>query len=336
VIYPHSTMRTVVALIALAAIALVAVEARALTNNDYQSMFSAFVKKYNKEYSHDEFFSRFAIFKNNYDYIRIHNAKNSTYTMAINEFADMTFTEFHKQMTGLKPVDRSYLRGLNTMKVEENFQATPVDWRQKNAVTPIKNQQQCGSCWAFSTTGSVEGAHAIASGNLVSLSEQQLVDCSGAQGNQGCNGGLMDQAFQYIITNGGICSESAYPYTASQGTCQSTCSKVATISSYVDVPASNEAALLQALAKGPVSVAIEADQQSFQFYAGGIFSDPGCGTQLDHGVLAVGYGVDASTNTPYWIVKNSWGTSWGESGYIRMIYGKNECGISQMASYPVV
>jgi len=330
-------MRVILAVLVAVALSACVVESRILSNNDYQSMFSAFVKKYNKEYTHDEFFNRFAIFKNNYDFIRIHNAKNSTYTLAINEFADMTFAEFHKQMTGLKPVDRTYLRGLNTMEVDPHFKApSAIDWRQKNAVTPVKNQQQCGSCWAFSTTGSVEGAHAISSGNLVSLSEQQLVDCSGPQGNQGCNGGLMDQAFQYIISNKGICSENDYPYTASQGTCQTSCQSKATISSYVDVPASNEAALLQALAKGPVSVAIEADQQSFQFYSGGIFSDPGCGTQLDHGVLAVGYGVDASTNTPYWIVKNSWGSSWGESGYIRMIYGQNECGISQMASQPVV
>jgi C1A family cysteine protease len=328
-------MRVAICLLVAVTVALCTVEAKSLSNNDYQSMFSAFVKKYNKEYSHDEFFSRFAIFKNNYDYIRIHNAKNSTFTMAVNEFADMTFREFHSTMTGLKPVDRSYLRTLNQMEVSDNIKLSPVDWRSQNAVTPIKNQQQCGSCWAFSTTGSVEGAHAIATGNLVSLSEQQLVDCSGPQGNQGCNGGLMDQAFQYIITNGGIGSEAAYPYTASQGTCQKATS-VATISSYVDVPANNENALFQALSKGPVSVAIEADQQSFQFYSGGIYADPGCGTQLDHGVLLVGFNTDAASGTPYWIVKNSWGTSWGESGYIRMKEGVNECGISQMASQPVV
>lgn len=260
---------------------------------------------------------------------------NATWSMSVNEFADMTFREFHSRMTGLKPVDRGYLRGLNTMEVDTEFTApTSVDWRQKNAVTPVKNQQQCGSCWAFSTTGSTEGVTAIATGNLVSLSEQQLVDCSAAQGNQGCNGGLMDQGFQYIITNGGICSEQSYPYTAVQGTCQTTCESVAKISSFTDVPANNEQALLQAVSKNPVSVAIEADQEAFQFYSGGVFN-AACGTQLDHGVLVVGYGHDSTSNLDFWIVKNSWGNTWGEQGYIRIVRGQNECGITQMASYPV-
>jgi len=146
----------------------------------------------------------------------------------------------------------------------------------------------------------------------------------------------MDQAFQYIISNKGITSESSYPYTAEQGTCQTSVESVATISSYTDVPALNENALLQAVAQQPVSVAIEADTEAFQFYSGGVFNNAGCGTQLDHGVLAVGYGHDSSSNLNYWIVKNSWGSSWGENGYIRLVRGQNECGINQMASYPVV
>jgi len=170
-----------------------------------------------------------------------------------------------------------------------------------------------------------------------SLSEQQLIDCSTAQGKQGCNGGLMDQAFQYIISNGGITTEASYPYTATgPNTCQTNVTVAATISSFVDVTAGSETALLSAVNLGPVSIAIEADQQCFQFYSGGILSDPSCGMQLDHGVLVVGYGTDAATSTPYWIVKNSWGASWGESGYIRLIRGKNECGVAQEASYPVV
>jgi len=256
--------------------------------------------------------------------------------MAVNEFADMTFTEFHSKMTGYNHIDNSVMRSKNGPHKNLKSVAASVDWRAKGAVTPVKNQQQCGSCWAFSTTGSVEGAHAIKTGSLVSLSEQQLVDCSAAQGNQGCNGGLMDQGFQYIISNKGITTEAAYPYTAQDGQCNTNTTTAATVSSFVDVAANSEAALLQAVNLGPVSVAIEADQQCFQFYSSGILSDPSCGTQLDHGVLAVGYGTDATTGQDFWIVKNSWGASWGESGYIRLIRGQNECGIAAAASYPVV
>jgi C1A family cysteine protease len=145
----------------------------------------------------------------------------------------------------------------------------------------------------------------------------------------------MDQAFQYIISNNGITSEAQYPYTAQDGTCNTNVTLVATISSFVDVTPGSETALLSAVNIGPVSVAIEADQECFQFYSGGILSDPTCGLNLDHGVLVVGYGTDSTTNTPYWIVKNSWGASWGESGYVRLIRNKNECGIAQEPSYPL-
>jgi len=326
----------IVAVVAVACFALVEAKTHALEEKDYQNFFTAFVKKYNKKYTHDEFFPRYNIFKANYNKIRHHNMGKHTYSMAVNEFADMTFAEFHSKMTGYKRIDRSYLRSKNTPHKKVTAPAPSVDWRTKNAVTAVKNQQQCGSCWAFSTTGSTEGAHAIKTGKLVSLSEQQLVDCSQAQGNQGCNGGLMDQAFQYIISNGGITSEAAYPYTAQDGTCNTNVTSVATLSSFVDVTAGDENALLQAVNIGPVSIAIEADQECFQFYSSGILSDPSCGMQLDHGVLVVGYGTDSTTNTPYWIVKNSWGASWGEQGYVQLIRGKNECGVAQEASYPVV
>jgi hypothetical protein len=212
--------------------------------------------------------------------------------------------------------------------------AADVDWVAKGAVTPVKNQQQCGSCWAFSTTGSVEGAYFIAKGNLKSLSEEELVECD-HNGDNGCKGGLMDNAFQWIKENGGLCSEGDYKYTSGTGvtgTCKKTCSSVVTLSGHQDVPSKDEDALKAAVAKQPVSVAIEADQSVFQLYKGGVLENISCGTKLDHGVLIVGYGTDGGKD--YWKVKNSWGPSWGEEGYIRLARGKNMCGIALQPSYP--
>jgi len=301
-----------------------------------QDMFTSFMKQYSKAYSHDEFSGRYNQFKANIETIRLHNTgANASWTMGLNEFADLSFEEFKGKYFGYDHVEREYNRSKNYHKVGSNAAPTSIDWRTSNAVTPIKDQGQCGSCWAFSATGSMEGAWVLQGGHtLVSLSEQQLNDCSDAYGNAGCNGGLMDYAFEYVIANGGICAESAYPYKGVDATCVKTCENVVTISGYKDIPSGDETSLLNAVGSvGPVSVAIEADQIGFQFYSSGVFSSS-CGTNLDHGVLAVGYGTTGTQN--YWIVKNSWGTSWGETGYIRMIRDKNQCGISLAASYPTV
>jgi len=282
-----------------------------------------------KKYTHDNFFYRYTVFKNNLDFIVQHNKMNNTYTVGMNAFGDQTSEEFATR-NGLKHVENKYARSQNRFVAPKHAAPTSIDWRTKGAVTAVKDQGQCGSCWAFSTTGSTEGANFIKHAKLISLSEQQLMDCSDAQGNQGCNGGLMDQAFEYIISNNGIASEASYPYLGYDTTCNTQAKSVATVSSYKDCNSGDEASVLAAAALGPVSIAIEADQQSFQFYTSGIYNDPNCGQQLDHGVLIVGYAPQ------YVIVKNSWGASWGNAGYIWLARGLNPstCGFDLAASIP--
>jgi len=281
----------------------------------------------------DEHNKRFEIFEKNLNFIKSHDAEATGFTVGLNQFADLSGCEFKMMMNGM-----NITRVPKHFPVNHNIQPTAdiVDWRTKGAVTGVKNQGQCGSCWAFSTTGSLEGAHKIATGSLVSLSEQNLVDCSVPEGNMGCQGGLMDQAFQYVIKNRGIDTEASYPYQA-QGplTCRFKAPYVATkITGFRDVASGSETALQTAVNLTPVSVAIDASHSSFQFYNGGVYYEPACSSQnLDHGVLAVGYGNQGSSN--YWIVKNSWGTSWGMSGYIWMSKNRNNnCGIATAASYP--
>jgi len=232
--------------------------------------------------------------------------------------------------TGLLPI---HLKPVHHRKPHRPVAITKIDWTSHSppVVTPIKDQAQCGSCWAFSATGSMESAWALSGKKLVSLSEQQLVDCSTAQGDQGCNGGLMDNAFTYVIAQKGICSEDAYPYTATDGQCKdTTCTSVASITAFTDVAQGDEDALYKALVNQPVSVAVDAS--SWQSYSGGIMSD--CTfQQLDHGVLLVGADTD-ETAGDFWRVKNSWGTGWGEDGFIRVTKGTGQCGIANAASTP--
>ncbi|KAJ1704274.1 hypothetical protein LUZ63_004053 [Rhynchospora breviuscula] len=305
-------------------------------------LFEQWMEKHRKAYaSIEEKIRRFEVFKDNLFHIDETNKKVTSYWLGLNEFADLTHEEFKEMYLGLSGVEMQIERRKNREAsrfryADDDSVPKSVDWRKKGAVTPVKNQGQCGSCWAFSTVAAVEGINQIKTGNLTSLSEQELVDCD-TDGNNGCNGGLMDNAFRFIIDNGGLRTEEDYPYLMEEGTCDDKRdeSEVVTITGFEDVPENSEEALIKALAHQPVSVAIEASGRNFQFYSGGVFNGP-CKTRLDHGVTAVGYG--STKDQDYIIVKNSWGPHWGEKGYIMMKRGTGKaeglCGINKMASYP--
>merc|ERR1719333_1508248 len=299
-------------------------------------------KRYLTQSHHDE---RFEIFKNNIDKINRHNSQGHSWWMGVTQFADLTADEFKEQIVGGCTLPQNKIRKELGVEADLSDNPTSVDWTTKNVVTPVKNQGQCGSCWAFSTTGAIEARYAIARGTLTSLSEQELVDCAGSEGNNGCRGGLMDYGFEYVEQQHGLCSESSFPYVAKTETRQcnalrSSCGqKLDPITNHADVKSRDSAALEAAVAQGPVSVAIEADQSAFQLYKSGVLTGR-CGAQLDHGVLAVGYSNEGAQH--YWKVKNSWGANWGENGYIRLCkdcnanYGKGQCGILGQPSYPIV
>ena len=310
-----------------------------LNENEIWSHFTNFQEKFTKKYENvQELETRFAVFRENFRNIITHNAdRNQSFTMGVNQFTDLTPEEFKAQMIrGLKAPVGSF--GCGSFSNSASGAPASIDWRTKGAVTTVKDQGQCGSCWTFSSTGAMEGAWAIAKGQLIDLAEQELVDCAGLKyGSMGCNGGQMEGAFKFIIENG-QCAASSYPYTAKDGTCHS-CSAVAHATSCYDVKPNDQLSLKAAVAKQPVAVAIEADTKYFQSYSGGVLTSSSCGTSLDHGVLAVGYGEE--NGQKYWLVKNSWGTSWGEQGYVKI--GRSEstndagiCGIAMDPSFPTV
>jgi len=321
--------------------------------------FLGWTKHFGKHYSNDaEYSARMEVFRQKVEFIQAHNAQykagQKSFFLRVNQFSDLTSQEYRKKV--LAP-PRSAVLPKKAATLPAAPWGTPaggpgplnpvnpfsLDFKSKGAVTGIKDQGQCGSCWAFSTTGSIECAHWNATGQLVSLSESQLVDCSGAYGNEGCDGGDMGMAMQYVIDIGFIQTEASYPYVPFDGKCKADKTKAgASISRYVNITSGSDIDLENHSVKGTVSVAIDASADEFQSYGGGVYEVAGCSqTELDHGVLVTGYGYLGST--PYWQVKNSWGYGWGDNGWIKMRKAAtptdewaNMCGIATMATQPFV
>jgi len=269
----------------------------------------------------------------NKEFINKHNSENHSYLVGENNFINHTYIDEYNKIN-------HHIFVSNDNPVIINFtdlNKESVNWRKRYKVSSVKNQGECGSCWAFSSVGAVESAWAIKHNILYNLSEQELIDCSSE--NNGCEGGSMVKAFQYITENG-LCSNISYPYTAEDEQCNNTCKSLVQISNYSDIIPNQEKMLMRAVQHQPVSVAIQANKRSFQMYKSGIYSDPDCGFELDHGVLLIGYGYDKKYDMDYWIIKNSWSESWGENGYIRIQRNINDsrglCGIAMDPSIPII
>jgi len=314
----------------LLVLALVALSvAGPLTEESSRWLFTHWTAEHGKQYESNQLQTRYQIFKKNLEAIRVHNeeaeAGKHGFTMAMNQFGDLTSAEFEQLYVGKIPQRKANTQRTRLAAVSPADQS--IDWRTEGAVTPVKNQAQCGSCWAFSVTGTLEGMwfeytkNTSGTGQLISLSEQQLVDCTRSI-NFGCQGGWPDKTIDWLSTNGGSCTEKDYPYKGVDQTCKTTCKAAVQTAGVIDL--TDEDDIYPALVQFPVSILIEADQPSFQFYRGGVFDDQSCGTNIDHAVLVVGYDSDKDA----WIVKNSWGTTWGDKGFIYMKRGINICGIS--------
>jgi KDEL-tailed cysteine endopeptidase len=310
------------------------------TPSAIKNVYNQWKAQYNIKVGAAEDDYRLRVFTQNYELINSHNKiQGASYKLGLNPYAHLTNVEFSATHLGFTKKQVSAPKNATTCDNKGPLTLpASVDWNATGQVSQVKNQGQCGSCWAFSAIGAVESVLAITTGQVIEFSEQQLVDCSTSYGNEGCNGGLMNLAFQYVTDNG-IVQESDYPYKAADQTCNVPAGvATARISGYRNVTANSSDTLMSAVAKNPVSVAVEADSSVFQLYKSGVVTSDACGTNLNHGVLVVGYGI--INKQEFWLVKNSWGPAWGDQGYIRIQKDKSGstspgvCGINLDASYP--
>ncbi|XP_051720404.1 cathepsin S-like [Ctenopharyngodon idella] len=311
-------------------------------NSNLDQHWELWKKTHDKFYStKDEDLGRRELWEKNLEMITIHNLEASmgmhSYDLAMNHMGDLTTEEILQTLattrvpSGFKRQTAEFVGSSGALVPDS------LDWREKGYVTSVKNQGSCGSCWAFSCVGALEGQLMKTTGKLVDLSPQNLVDCTSSYGNMGCNGGYISRTFQYVIDNGGIDSEASYPYEAVQKQCRyNPAHRAANCTSYYFVRQGDEEALKEAAANiGPISVIIDATHPKFIMYHSGVYNDPSCTKKVNHAVLVVGYGAIAGQD--YWLVKNSWGTGFGDGGYIRMARNQdNMCGIASYAYYPVM
>jgi len=315
-----------------------------IDNEDHHviASFEVFKDRHSKEYRNKvEEHHRIQLFRQNMRFIHSKNRQGLSYKLAVNHLADRNPEEMIKLRGKIHDPNLKYNGGQEFKYRASEVDGLPesLDWRLYGAVTPVKDQSVCGSCWSFGTVGSLEGTLFLATGELVRLSQQALVDCSWGFGNNGCDGGEDFRAYQWMIKHGGIPTEDSYgPYLGQDGYCHLNQSSVGLkITGFVNVTSGDENALKVAIAaKGPISVAIDASHKSLSFYSSGVYYEEDCRSDedgLDHAVLAVGYGTLGGKD--YWLVKNSWSTYWGNDGYVLMARKNNNCGVTTSPTFAI-